>query len=81
MAGESIDVIARTYHTEHGVVHAEGETYAVTDRALAETLYGIGFVTIAGWTPEPPVEPPPLRRDQDRPGSRPGTPHIGPPRR
>jgi hypothetical protein len=50
MAGDSIDVTARTYHTENGVVHAEGETYAVTDKALAETLRGIGFVSIAGWT-------------------------------
>lgn len=57
MAGESIDVTARIYHTENGNVHAEGETYAVTDRWLAETLRGIGFVTIEGWTP--PIEPPP----------------------
>lgn len=49
-AGESIDVVARTYHTENGVEHLEGETYAVTDRVLAETLYGIGFVSIDGWT-------------------------------
>jgi hypothetical protein len=49
-AGESIDVVARTYHTERGVEHLEGETYAVTDRALAETLRGIGFVSIDGWT-------------------------------
>ena len=50
MAGESVDVVARIYHTENGVAHAEGETYAVTDRALAETLRGIGFVSIDGWT-------------------------------
>jgi hypothetical protein len=50
MAGESLDVVARTYHTENGVEHLEGETYAVTDRALAETLRGIGFVSIDGWT-------------------------------
>lgn len=56
MAGESIDVTARIYHTENGVAHAEGETYAVTDRVLAETLRGIGFVSIEGWTP---VDPPP----------------------
>jgi hypothetical protein len=49
-AGESIDMTARTYHTENDVPHAEGETYAVTDRALAETLRAIGFVSIAGWT-------------------------------
>jgi hypothetical protein len=54
MAGESLDVVARIYHTENGVAHAEGEQYAVTDRGLAETLYGIGFVTPVGWTPEPP---------------------------
>ena len=54
MAGESLDVVARIYHTENGVAHAEGETYAVSDRVLAETLYGIGFVTPVGWTPEPP---------------------------
>ena len=59
MAGDSIDVVARTYHTENGIVHLEGETYSVTDRALAETLRGIGFVSIEGWTPEPPIEPPP----------------------
>jgi hypothetical protein len=76
---DSVDVTARVYHTEHGNVHLEGETYAVTDRALAETLRGIGFVTIVGWTP-PPVEPPPLQRDPDRPGSRHGTSRIGPPR-
>ena len=50
MAGESLDVVARTYHTENGVEHLEGETYAVTDRVLAETLRGIGFVSIDGWT-------------------------------
>jgi hypothetical protein len=49
-AGESIDMTARTYHTENDQAHAEGETYAVTDRALAETLRAIGFVSIAGWT-------------------------------
>lgn len=54
MAGDSVDVTARTYHTENGNAHAEGETYAVTDRVLAETLRGIGFVSIAGWTPAPP---------------------------
>jgi hypothetical protein len=53
MAGDSIDVTARTFHTENGNAHAEGETYAVTDRALAETLRGIGFVSIEGWTDEP----------------------------
>jgi hypothetical protein len=56
MAGESLDVTARTYHTENGVAHAEGETYAVTDRVLAETLRGIGFVSIEGWTDAPPPE-------------------------
>jgi hypothetical protein len=58
MAGDSVDVTARTFHTENGVAHAEGETYAVTDRVLAETLRGIGFVSIDGWTDEP--VPPPL---------------------
>jgi hypothetical protein len=54
MAGDSLDVVARTYHTENGVEHLEGETYAVTDRALAETLRGIGFVSIDGWTDTAP---------------------------
>jgi hypothetical protein len=45
-AATSVDVTARVYHTEYGNVHLEGETYAVTDRALAETLRGIGFVSI-----------------------------------
>ena len=58
MVGESIDVVARTYHTENGAVHLEGETYAVTDRALAETLRGIGFVSIDGWTDAAPSDPP-----------------------
>jgi hypothetical protein len=49
-AGESIDMTARTYHTENEQAHAEGETYAVTDRALAETMWANGFVSIAGWT-------------------------------
>jgi hypothetical protein len=49
-AGESIDMTVRTYHTENDQAHAEGETYAVTDRALAETLRAIGFVSIEGWT-------------------------------
>jgi hypothetical protein len=53
MAGESIDVVVRTYYTENGVEHLEGEAYAVTDRALAETLRGIGFVSIDGWTDVP----------------------------
>ena len=52
-SGDSINVTARIWHTENGVAHAEGETYAVTDRALAETLRGIGFVSIEGWTEEP----------------------------
>jgi hypothetical protein len=56
-AGESVDVVARTYHTENGVEHLEGESYAVTDRALAETLRGIGFVSIDGWTEAPLVAP------------------------
>jgi pyrimidine deaminase RibD-like protein len=49
-SGDSVDVVARTYHTENGVEHAEGDAYAVTDRALAETLRAIGFVAIEGWT-------------------------------
>jgi hypothetical protein len=57
MPGDSLDVVARLYHTEHGNAHAEGDTYAVTDRVLAETLRGIGFVSIDGWTDEP-VPPP-----------------------
>jgi hypothetical protein len=56
-AGDSVDVVSRTYHTVDGVPHAEGETYAVTTRALAETLRGIGFVSIVGWT-EGPIAPP-----------------------
>jgi hypothetical protein len=56
-AAESFDLTARTYHTEHGTVHLEGETYTVTDRALAETLRGIGFVSIAGWVEGPMVAP------------------------
>lgn len=59
MAGnDSLDVVARTYHTENGIEHVEGETYAVTDRALAETLRGIGFVSIDGWTDAPAGTPP-----------------------
>jgi len=50
MAGDSLDVVARTYHTENGVEHAEGDAYAVTNRVLAETLRAIGFVSIDGWT-------------------------------
>jgi len=57
MAGDSVDVTARTFHTENSVAHAEGETYAVTERVLAETLRGIGFVSIDGWT-DLPLEPP-----------------------
>jgi hypothetical protein len=57
-AGESIDVTARVYHTEYGTVHTEGETYAVTDRALAETLRAIGFVSIDGWTDGQPITTP-----------------------
>jgi len=49
MAGDSVDVTARTYHTENGV----------TDAALLETLRGCGFIHLEGWTPEPPIEPPP----------------------
>lgn len=63
MADNSVDVTSRVYHTVEGVVHLEGETYAVTDAMTAETLYGIGFVTIEGWTP--PTEPP-LGRDANR---------------
>jgi len=54
MAAESVDMVARTFHTVDGVAHAEGEAYTVTDRAMAETLRGIGFVSIAGWTDAPP---------------------------
>jgi hypothetical protein len=56
--GDSADVTARVYHTENGNVHLEGETYSVTDPALLETLRGIGFVGIEGWTPDPPDPPP-----------------------
>jgi hypothetical protein len=56
LAEDSVDVTARVYHTENENVHLEGETYAVTDRALAETLRGIGFVSIEGWS-EPPAAP------------------------
>ena len=59
MGVESVDVVARTYHTENGVAHAEGETYTVTDRVLAETLRGIGFVSIESWT-DAPAGPPPI---------------------
>jgi IPT/TIG domain len=56
--GDSADVTARVYHTEHGNEHLEGETYSVDDEALLETLRGIGFVTIEGWTPvAPPAAP------------------------
>jgi len=54
IVGESLDVRSRIYHTVDGVPHPEDEEYAVTDRALAETLYGIGFVTPIGWSPDPP---------------------------
>jgi hypothetical protein len=54
---DSVDVTGRVYHTENDNVHREGETYAVTDRALAETLRGIGFVSIEGWTETPPAAP------------------------
>ena len=57
-AGESVDVTARVYHTENGTVHAEGDTYAVSDRALADTLRAIGFVSIDGWTDGEPIAPP-----------------------
>jgi hypothetical protein len=58
MAAESVDVIARTYHTENDVAHLEGETYTVTDRALAETLRGIGFVGLVAVNEAPPELPP-----------------------
>jgi hypothetical protein len=58
MAGETLDVTARVYHTDNGVVHLEGETYTVADRWMAETLRAIGFVSIDGWTPPP--DPPEL---------------------
>ena len=59
MAGETLDVTARVYHTDGATIHLEGETYTVADRWMAETLYGIGFVTIEGWTPPPDPPPPP----------------------
>jgi hypothetical protein len=56
--GDSADVTARVYHTVHGTEHVEGETYSVDDAALLETLRGIGFVSIEGWTPDaPPAAP------------------------
>jgi hypothetical protein len=64
MAGETLDVTSRTYHTVDGVPHAEGETYSVADRWMAETLVGCGFVSIVGWTPPP--DPPITRADDDR---------------
>jgi len=72
--GESLDVTARTYHTLDGVPHAEGETYAVTDRWVAETLVGCGFVTIEGWTP-PPDPPLPLAGRTEDAGTEPSEPH------
>jgi hypothetical protein len=58
LVGESLDMLARVYHTENGNVHLEGETYAVTDRVLGETLWGTGFATPVGWSPDPPPDPP-----------------------
>jgi hypothetical protein len=55
--GESLEMLARVYHTENGNVHAEGEQYAVTDRVLAETLYGTGFASPVGWSPDLPPPP------------------------
>jgi hypothetical protein len=66
LVGESLDVVSRIYHTVDGVPHAEGEAYAVTDRVLAETLYGIGFVTPVGWSPDPPPPEGGARRDDRR---------------
>lgn len=54
LVGESLEVLGRVYHTVDGVPHAEAEQYAVTDRALAETLIAIGFASPVGWTPDPP---------------------------
>lgn len=54
-SGDSVDVVARIYHTENGVEHAENDAYPVTDRALAETLRAIGFVAIEGWTEGAPA--------------------------
>jgi hypothetical protein len=78
MAGESLDAVSRTFHTENGVAHPEGETYAITDPELAETVWAIGFVSIAGWTPEPPPEIRGRRDDDRRDDDRRDDPHRGP---
>jgi len=66
--GETLDVTSRIYHTDNGVIHPEGETYPVEERWFAETLYGIGFVSIEGWTPppEPLPDPEAVRRHAER---------------
>lgn len=50
----TVDCVALTYHTDGPTVHLEGDTYTVSDRALAETVFGIGFVDLMP-TPAPPV--------------------------
>jgi hypothetical protein len=57
-AASSVDVTSRVWHTENENIHLEGETYTVTDRALAETLRGIGFVSIDLTQTETPPDPP-----------------------
>jgi hypothetical protein len=59
MAGETLDVTSRVWHTDGATIHPEGETYTVADRWMAETLRAIGFVSIDGWTPPPDPPPPP----------------------
>jgi len=65
--GGHVVVTSRLWHTVDGNAHEEGTAYTVDDRWLAETLYGIGFVTIGNYYP--PSEPPPedWRRDRSRP--------------
>ena len=55
MAGESVDVTARIWHTAPGRA-CRRRTYAVTDRWLAKRC-GIGFVTI-GLDAVNPAAPP-----------------------
>jgi len=57
MAAEA-SVLSMTYHTENGIEHLEGDRYTVTDRAMLETLRGIGFIRIESAGDVPDVPPP-----------------------
>ena len=59
LATMPVDMTALVYHTiDHDAGHHPGDVYPVSDPALAETLYAIGFAKPTAWMPPPDAPQP-----------------------